>query len=168
VIPDRQALGIASHFEAAKGAYIIRDFLPNLPKMGTVIVQGTSTTDGIIKILPKLDEKVLNVKIVAAISYELFLLQGKAYRNRILPWEEWLDSMVITNESLQNMDDWISSQVAKEYSMSADFDNHWRTGGTVDEVLDEAHLTPEWLLKGIDRFVKERRHRVNRLRAVNA
>ena len=28
-----------------------------------------------------------------------------------------------------------------EYSLSPDWDDRWRTGGTVDEVIDEAHLT---------------------------
>jgi hypothetical protein len=26
----------------------------------------------------------------------------------------------------------------------------------VDEVLDEAHLTPAWIVKGIERFISER------------
>ncbi|MCR4429352.1 MAG: transketolase, partial [Caldiserica bacterium] len=89
-IPDRQALGIPSHFEAAKGAYVIRNFKKGLPKMGTVIVQGTSTTNNILKLLPALDEKGINVKIVAAISRELFQLQSEDYRNMVLPWEDWL------------------------------------------------------------------------------
>jgi transketolase len=37
-------------------------------------------------------------------------------------------------------------------------------GGTLDEVIDEAHLSPEWLLKGIDRFVKDRTSRLARLK----
>ncbi len=163
-IPDRSALGIPSHFEAAKGAYLIRDFKPDLPRGGTIIVQGSSTTDNLLKILPVLDELGLNVKIVAAISHELFQKSENPYRERILPWTEWMDSMVITNEALISMQDWISSAVAKEYSLSSDFDNRWRTGGTIEEILDEAHLTPDWLLKGIERFVRERDKRLNRLK----
>ena len=44
-------------------------------EQGTVIVQGTSTTAGIVDLLPKLDEAGLNVKVVAALSHELFDLQ---------------------------------------------------------------------------------------------
>ena len=47
--------------------------------------------------------------------------------------------------------------------MSADWDDRWRTGGTVEEVLDEAHLSPDWLLAGIERFVAERPARAARL-----
>jgi len=71
-IPDRASLGLASHFEAAHGAYILKDFDPNLPPMGTVIVQGTSSTLSLVNIIPQLKEARLNVRIVVAASYELF------------------------------------------------------------------------------------------------
>jgi transketolase len=163
-IPNREALGIPSYLEAARGAYVIKEFKPGLPKMGTVIVQGTSTTSNIVKLLPALEEKGINVKIVAAISYELFQLQEEAYKNKVLPWEDWLDSMVITNEALICMKDWIASEVSREYSLSSDWDNRWRTGGTIDEVLDEAHLTSTWLLQGIERFAQDREKRLSRLK----
>jgi transketolase len=159
-IPDRQALGIPSHFEAARGAYLIRDFQPDRQPMGTIIVQGTSTTESLLRILPELEARSLNIKVVAAISYELFQLQEKAYRDHILPWGEWLDSMVITNEAMIAMKDWISSAVAQEYSLASDWDDRWRTGGKVEEVLEEAHLTPFYLLEGIERFVRERGERL--------
>ncbi|NPV53519.1 MAG: transketolase [Firmicutes bacterium] len=156
-IPDRAALGIPSHLEAAKGAYTMRDFKPGQPKMGTLIVQGTSTTDGVCRILPKLDELGLNVKVVAGISYELFMKQPEAYRNTVLPEEDWRDSMCITNMARRLMYDWIYSKESASYSMSSDWDNRWRTGGTVEEVLDEAHLTEKWLLEGIERFARRER-----------
>lgn len=171
-IPDRGKLGIPSHFEAARGAYLIRDFHPGAAPMGTVIVQGTSTTDGLVRCLPLLEhaaagcQEGLNVRIVAAISHELFQRQDAAYRETILPWAGWLDSMVITSEALANMNDWISSAVARDYSLSADWDNRWRTGGKLEEVLDEAHLTPPYLMSAIERFVRERPQRLARLRAV--
>ncbi|HHY46392.1 MAG TPA: transketolase [Firmicutes bacterium] len=152
-IPDRAALGIPSHFEAARGAYIMRDYRPGAPKMGTVIVQGTSTTEGICKILPRLDEEGLNVKVIAAVSYDLFMREPEEYRNRVLPAEDWANSMCITNMARRLMHNWLYDKKAEEYTLSSDWDNRWRTGGTVDEVLEEAHLTPEWLLKGIKRFV---------------
>jgi transketolase len=62
------------------------------------------------------------------------------------------------------MRDWITHRIADEYAMSSDFDNRWRTGGTVDEVLEEAHLSQEWLLAGIKRFADERAERLARIR----
>lgn len=151
-IPDREALGIPSHLEAAKGAYVMRDFEPGKPKVGTVIVSGTSTTDGMCRVLPRLAEEGLNVKVVAAISYELFMAQPEEYRNRVLPEDEWRNSMCITNMARRLMHDWMYSKESERYSLSSDWDNRWRTGGTVQEVLDEAHLTEDWLLEGIKRF----------------
>jgi transketolase len=63
------------------------------------------------------------------------------------------------------MHDWLFNKVAEEYALSSDWDNRWRTGGSVDEVLDEAHLTPKWILAGIERFVADRQKRLARLRA---
>src|SRR5829696_6706287 len=83
-IPDREALGMASHFEAAKGAYIIRDYRPGQPKMGTILVQGTMSTYNTVRLMPKLDELGLNVKLVACVSPELFKRQPKAYQESII------------------------------------------------------------------------------------
>ncbi|MGQ9681702.1 MAG: transketolase-like TK C-terminal-containing protein [Anaerolineae bacterium] len=164
-VPDRQALGVPPHWEAAKGAYVIRPFRPHQPKMGTVIVQGTSTTDGIVRLLPELDKRGLNVKVVAAISPELFARQPQDYRDQVLSPAERTDAMVVTNGARRLMHDWMDNKIVERYSLSSDWDNRWRTGGTVDELLAEAHLSPEWLLKGIERFVEERPQRLAELRA---
>ena len=163
-IPDREALGMASHFEAAKGAYILRHFISGAEKMGTVIVTGTSSTANLIKILPDLDRLGLNVKIIAAPSHDLFARQPEEYCNSILPFNEWMDSMVITNNALKLMDEWICNKVSEEYSLSADWDNQWRGGGALDTVIEDAHLSPEWILKGIQRFVDDREKRLAKLR----
>ncbi|HOV39908.1 MAG TPA: transketolase, partial [Spirochaetales bacterium] len=80
-VPDREKIGMAGHFEAARGAYLMRDFKPDQPKGGVLIVQGTSAVANTIKVLPDLDKKGLNVKIVVAVSPELFARQNEEYRN---------------------------------------------------------------------------------------
>jgi transketolase len=162
-VPDREALGIASYFEAARGAYLLRDYKPDQPRMGTILVQGTVSTANVVKILPKLDERGLNVKLVAAVSPELFYLQPESYRENILSEGDRIDLTYITNGSRRLMRDWITHRIADEYAMSSDWDNRWRTGGTVDEVYEEAHISPDWLLKGIQRFVDERDERLARV-----
>jgi len=165
VVPDREALGIASHFEAARGAYLIRDYVADQPRMGTILVQGTMTTYNVVRLLPKLSELGLNVKIVAAVSPELFRLQPETYRESILSAADMMDMTYITNGARRLMRDWVQHRIADEYAMSSDWDNRWRTGGSVDEVMEEAHLSTDWLLKGIQRFVDERPARLGRLRA---
>jgi len=164
-IPDREKLGIPSHLEAARGAYIIRDYTPGLPKGGTVIVQGTSAMAGMLKTLPELDARKLNVKIVCATSPQLFKMQPDEYRHRVLSPGDRANSMVITTQARWLMHDWLFNKVAEEYALSADWDNRWRTGGTVAELLEEAHLSPQWLLDGIERFVRDREARLARLQA---
>jgi len=164
-IPDRAALGMDSHFAAAKGAYLIRDFEPGKPRGGTVFVQGTMTTANLVSILPEIAKAGLNVKIVAVISPQLFALQDKAYRDRIAGERDLWDGMVITNRARKTMGRFLANPVAWEYSMGSDWDDRWRTGGTVDEVVDEAHLGPTHILEGIERFVRDREKRIGMLEA---
>ena len=163
-IPDRAALGMPSHFEAARGAYIVRNFRADQPRGGTIFVQGTSAMANLVKILPELETRELNVKIVYAASPELFALQPEGYREGTITPADRADSTVITTQARSLMRDWVFNGLAEEYALSADFDDRWRTGGTVEEVLEEAHLSQGWLLEGIARFVGERSQRLARLR----
>jgi transketolase len=128
-----------------------------------VIVQGTSTVANTVKLLPELKQNGPNVKVVVAISPELYRKQPASYRDRVLPWSEWLDSMCVTNGARRLMHDWLPHKIAEEYSLSSDWDDRWRTGGSVEEVLEEAHLSPDWILRGIERFAKERDQRLGRI-----
>jgi transketolase len=167
-VPDRAALGIPSHFAAAQGAYVVRDYLPDQPRGGVFIVQGTSAMANIVQILPELAPRGLNVKLVCAASAELFARQPEAYRDQVLSAGDRANSTVITTQGRIAMREWITNEVAQEYALSADWDDRWRTGGTVEEVLDEAHLSPDWLLAGIERFVAARPARAARLQAALA
>ena len=165
-IPDREALGIPSHFAAAKGAYVMREYRDGQPKMGIVFVQGTSTTANLVQLLPELEANGLNVKIVAAISPQLFALQDQAYRDSVCTAAERWDAMMISNRSLRVSRDWIDNPIVADYSMTSDWDDRWRTGGTLEEVIDEAHLSPPHILAGIERFVSERDKRIAALRGL--
>lgn len=167
-IPDRAALGMAPHFEAARGAYLIRDVAPGTPSAGTVYVQGTVTTANVVKSLPELDKRGINVRIVACISPQLFRRQNVAYQERIRSDSDKWSGMAITNRAFKLMTDFVEGPVAKEYSLSSDFDNRWRTGGTVDEVMDEAHLGPGHILAAIERYAADRETRHTRLREIVA
>jgi transketolase len=164
-IPERAALGMPSHFEAARGAYVARSYRPDRPRGGTVIVQGTSAMANVVKLLPELDARGLNVKIVYAASPQLFALQPADYRDQVISRADRADSTVITTQARWLMHDWLFNKLAEDYALSSDWDDRWRTGGAVDEVIEEAHLSPDWILTGIDRFVKDRPERLARLRA---
>ncbi|MCE1157262.1 MAG: transketolase [Spirochaetia bacterium] len=162
-LPDRAKLGIPSHFEAAKGAYVLKETDPARPRGGTLFVQGTSAVDGILKILPQIEK--LNCKVVCVVSAELFARQSPAYRAKVVSPEDKADSTVVSTQAKILMDDWFFNPLAADYALTSDWDDRWRTGGNLDEVLDEARMSPAWLLKGIGRFVKDRERRLSLLRS---
>lgn len=166
IVPDRKTLGIASHLEAARGAYIIKPYDESKSKRGTILVQGTSTTDAVVRLLPKL--KDLNVKIVAAISPELFRLQPEDYQENVYSRADRFNSMIVTNTSKKLMQDWRGPWRYFEdtYSLVADRDNRWRTGGTVDEVREEAGLGDAQILKAIQAFADTAEERVKKIEEV--
>jgi len=165
-IPDREAYGIPSHFEAARGAYVMRDYQPGQPRGGTVYVRGTLPTRNLVSLLPELDTRGINVKIIAAVSPQLFARQPEEYRRSVVDPAGRLDAMVITNGAFKLMQDWADGPQVRQYSLSSDWDDQWRTGGSVDEVIAEAHLDQAHILTALERFAGERPERLRRLRAV--
>ncbi|MGH3398469.1 MAG: hypothetical protein ACRDPO_27655 [Streptosporangiaceae bacterium] len=164
-IPDREALGIPSHFEAARGAYVLRDYRPGQPRGGTVYVRGTMPTQNLVSLLPELDNRGINIRIVAAISPQLFACQAPEYRESVVGGAGRVDAMVITNGAFKLMADWADGPLVREYSLSSDWDDRWRTGGSVTEVIEEAHLDQAHILAALERFAADRPDRLRRLRA---
>jgi hypothetical protein len=120
-----------------------------------VIVQGTSTTESVYVLLPRLlAGEGPNVKLIQAVSWELFRLQPPSYRDAVLPHSDWLDSTVITNGSRRGMHDGLPHKTAERYAMSSDWDDRWRTGGSVEELKLEAKIDPA--------FPLDRHHEVRR------
>ena len=163
IVPDRAALGMADYREAAKGLYVLREADSSRPRDGVAIVQGTSVVDGVVRLLPRLTDGP-NLRILVATSFELFQLQPEEVRNELLPWEDWQDSMVVSSSARKAMSDWIPHKVSEEYALTSDWDDRWRTGGSVDEIVAEAHLDPDSILAGFKRFAADRDTRRARLR----
>jgi transketolase len=147
---------------------VLRDLRPGEPRGGTVFVRGTMSTQNLVSILPELDRRGLNVRVVAAESEELFRRQDAAYRDAVASEADRLDAMVVTNGAVRLMRDWTSGPVVEDYSLGADWDDRWRTGGSVEEVIEEAHLDRVHILEAIERFVRERPQRLDRVRAALA
>jgi transketolase len=163
-LPDRAALGLTSHFEAAKGGYILRDYRPGEPKHGCVIVQGTMSTYNLIRALSEIDAAGVNVKFVAAPSPQLFAMQPEEYRQQVLSLGDRFNSTYITNRSRRLMRDWVFNPLADAYALSSDRDNRWRTGGSVDEICTEAGIDPEAIAAGVIKFAREHDQRLSQLK----
>jgi transketolase len=163
-IPDRKALGLASHFEAARGAYVLRAYVPGKPQQGCLLVQGTMSTYNLIRALEAIDKAGVNVKLVAVPSPQLFALQPESYRRGVISDADRMNSTYLTNRSRRLMRDWVFNPLADDYALASDVDNRWRTGGSVDEVCTEAHLDPESIATAVVRFARDHGQRLARLK----
>jgi hypothetical protein len=52
------------------------------------------------------------------------------------------------------------------YSLTADWDNQWLTGGLEADVIAEAHLDPSSIFAGVQRFARERPERLRHQRSL--
>ncbi len=165
-IADRSRFADPDLKAAAKGLYVIRDFAPGRPRHGYVIAQGARSTFNLVGLLPKLDSAGVNVKVIAAISEELFDRQPDAYRHDVLPPEAAEDLMFVTTGTRRMWPLRNAGPLTDEYSLTSDQENVWLTGGSEADVIAEAHLDTESIFKGVQRFANERLQRIDRQKAL--
>jgi hypothetical protein len=163
-VADRNTFADTDIRAAAKGLYVIRDFASG-PRHGYIVAQGASATFNLIKVLPTLQQAGINVKVISAVSEELFDRQPASYRNAVLPDAARQDLMFVMSGTrrmwpLRN----VGAQ-ADEYSMTADWGNDWLTGGLEADVIAEAHLDADSIFAGVRRFATERASRLKQQRA---
>jgi len=165
-VADRSTFADKDVRAAAKGLYVIRDFTPGQPKHGYVVGQGSSATFNLVSVLGKLEQAGINVKVIAAISEELFDRQPAAYRDAVLPVEARQDLMFVMSGTrrmwpLRNV-----GSLTDDYSLTSDWGNHWLTGGLEADVITEAHLDADSIFTGVQRFAQDRPKRLQRQRAL--
>lgn len=161
-VADRSTFADTDPHAAAKGFYLIRDYDPDKPKHGVVISQGSSSTVNLVKILPQLEEAGVNVKVVAAISEELFDRQSQEYRDSVLSEQEKVDTMVVTTGTRRVWPVSGLGALTDEYSLTSDWDHQWLSGGTEDDVIKEAHLDTESIYNAVKKFADDRDSRLSR------
>src|SRR6266498_356598 len=159
-VADRSTFADTDIRAAAKGFYVIRDFAPGQPRHGYVVTQGSSSTVNLVRALPRLAQAGVNVKVIAAISEELFDRQPEAYRQSVLPPEARYDLMVVSTGTRRMWPIRNVGPLTDEYSLTSDWDNQWLTGGLEPDVIAEAHLDTESIFAGIQRFANERTQRL--------
>jgi transketolase len=167
-VADRNRFADKDLKAAAKGLYVIRDFAPDQPRHGYVLAQGSSSTVNLVRQLPHLEAAGINVKVISAISEELFDRQPESYRHAVLPPEAYYDLMVVSTGTRRVWPIRNLGPVTDEYSLTSDWGNQWLTGGLEPEVIAEAHLDEASIFAGIERFAHERADRLGRQRAALA
>ena len=163
-VADRNKFSDSDLLAAAKGLYVIRDFTPDKPKHGYVITQGSSSTVNLVSVLPRLEEAGINVKVIAAISEELFDHQPEEYRQSVLPPQALYDLMIVSTGTRRMWPIRDVGPLTDAYSLTADWNNRWLTGGLEPDVISEAHLDAESVFTAIKRFANEREQRLGRQR----
>jgi transketolase len=163
-VADRSTFADPDLRAAAKGLYVIRDFAAGTARHGYVVAQGSSATFNLVSVLPRLTHAGVNVKVIAAISEELFDRQPDAYRNAVLPPEARQDLMFVMSGTrrmwpLRNV-----GSLTDAYSLTADWNNQWLTGGLEADVIAEAHLDADAIFAGVQRFAHDRPKRLARQR----
>jgi transketolase len=159
-VADRSTFADTDLRAAAKGLYVIRDFSPGQPRHGYVVAQGSSSTFNLVKMLPRLQQAGINVKVIAAISEELFDRQPAAYRQAVLPPEAAGDLMFVMSGTRRVWPLRNAGPLCDEYSLTSDWDDQWLTGGSEADVIAEAHLDPESIVAGVQRFAHDRPKRL--------
>ncbi|HUF93859.1 MAG TPA: transketolase, partial [Candidatus Limnocylindria bacterium] len=165
-VADRSTFADTDVRAAARGLYVIRDFAPGLPRHGYVVAQGSSSTFNLVAVLPRLQTAGINVKVIAAISEDLFDHQPEAYRHAVLPPEATQDLMFVSSGTkrmwpLRNV-----GALTEAYSLTSDQDDVWLTGGMEADVIAEARLDPDSIFAAVQRFAQERPQRLRGQRAL--
>ena len=163
-VADRSTFADSDLRAAAKGFYVVRDFDPGRPRHGYVVAQGASSTFNLVRALPALEDRGVNVKVVAAISEELFDRQPSAYRDAVLPPEARYDLMVVTTGTRRLWPLRDTGPLTADYSLVSDWHDRWLTGGLEPDVIAEAHLDQPSVIAGVVRFAEERDARLARQR----
>ena len=140
-VADRSTFADTDLRAAAKGLYVIRDFAPGQPRHGYVVAQGSSATFNLVSVLPRLragrhqreghrgDQRGavrppaggLSERRAAARGAARISCSSSSGTRRMWP--------------LRNV-----GSLTDEYSLTADWDNQWLTGGLEADVIAEAHL----------------------------
>jgi len=165
-VADRSRFADIDVRAAAKGLYVIKDFTAGTPKHGYVVAQGASATANLVRVLPRLEAAGVNVKVVAAVSEELFDRQPRSYRDSVLPPEAVEDLMFVISGTRRVWPLGIVGPLCDEYSLTSDWGDQWLTGGSEADVVAEAHLDPESIFAGVKRFAEDRPKRLNALRSM--
>jgi len=159
-VVDRSIFADTRLDAAASGCYVIRAYRNDSPRRGTILLQGASSTSNVVSILPKLGD--LNVCIIAVISEDLFNLQSQEYKDTVFPFKERFNCTYITSGSKKFSPLSSLGPLAREYCLSSDFDDQWRTGGTEADIIAEAHLDAPSVLECIQKFANDFEVRMQR------
>ena len=102
------------------------------------------------------------MKVVAAISEELFDRQSEEYKQSVISDAEKFNLMVVTTGTRRVWPVTGVGPLTDEYSLTSDWDNQWLSGGTEDDVIKEAHLDKDSIFTAVKRFADDHGARMSK------
>lgn len=166
-VVDRAAFGLPPATAAVKGMYAMRTAdLDAREYHGTLVLQGNGVASAFVHdVLPKLEEKGLNLNVYYVTSTELFNRLPVEEQERIFPEALAGEAMGITDFTLPTMYRWVRWNEGLRRTLHSFRAGHYLGSGPAHRVLHEAGIDAEGQLRAIldyARMIERRRRNVTR------
>jgi transketolase len=150
-VVDRAALRFPPAHAAAQGVYAMRKADPISKQYnGTIVIQGNGVASIFVNdVLPKLDEKGLNLNVYYIASVELFRSLPREEQDSIFPEALTYDAMGITDFTLPTLYQWVRSNDGLRRSLHSFRRGHYLGSGSASKVMEEAGVHASGQLESI-------------------
>ncbi|MFQ5637512.1 MAG: hypothetical protein ACE5IR_05905 [bacterium] len=160
---DRAEYGLPPAHAAVKGIYPIRRADPAAGQQnGTLVLQGNGVaTIFVQEVLPRLDEKGLNLNVFYVSSAELFNMLSPEEQEAIFPEALSYEAMGITDFTLPTLYRWVRSNEGLRRTLHSFREHHYLGSGQAHKVLQQAGIHAEGQLAAIldyAKFMENRSH----------
>ena len=152
VILDRQALALAPAEDSVKGVYKLLQ--ANGKPDAIIVYQGSEVAYAFAAgVLPRLQEKGINLDVYYVSSAELFDRLDEEERNEIFPYSVASSAMMFSGFTVATTYRWIMSQRGRDFTMYPWKNGSFLGSGQGDVCLEQAGMHPEAQLDLIQRFI---------------
>ena len=152
VILDRQALALAPAEDSVKGVYKLLQ--ANGKPDASIVYQGSEVAYAFAAgVLPRLQEKGINLDVYYVSSAELFDRLDEEERNEIFPYSVASSAMMFSGFTVATTYRWIMSQRGRDFTMYPWKNGSFLGSGQGDVCLEQAGMHPEAQLDLIQRFI---------------
>ena len=152
IILDRQALGLAPAEDSVKGVYKLLE--ANGKPDATIVYQGSEVAYAFVAgVLPRLQEKGINLDVYYVASAELFDRLDEEEKKEIYPFSSASSAMMFSGFTVATTYRWIMSERGREFSMYPWKSGNFLGSGQGDVCLEQAGMHAEAQLDTIQRFI---------------
>jgi len=155
VIVDRESLGLAAPEKSIKGVYKLLE--ANGSPDATIVYQGSDVAYAFVTgVLPRLQEKGINLDVYYVSSVELFDRLDQQERKEIYPSSAANSAMMFSGFTAATTYRWIMSEKGREYSLFPWKQGKFLGSGPGDVCLEQAGIHGEAQWKVIQKFISDK------------